>query len=271
MARAITQGVCMKQRIGMPRICVLKTDGTNCDQETAYAFAQAGGNAQIVTINQLHTKQVQLKDFDILAIPGGFSYGDDIASGKVFAIELLSFVKDELLEFVAQKKLIIGICNGFQVLVRTGLLPFTDLGNISVALTDNASGTFECRWVNMKVEKSPCVFTQSLIGQEVTFQAAHAEGNFFTDDATLKKIEDQGLVVLRYALNSVSTQEYPANPNGALHAIAGMCDATGRIFGLMPHPERFVEMHQHPNWRRRKMEPHGLPIFKNAIQYIQNL
>ncbi len=259
----------MKQRIGMPRVCILKTDGTNCDQETAYAFEQAGGNAQIVLINQLHTRQVQLKDFDILAIPGGFSYGDDIASGKVFAIELLSFLKDELLEFVSQKKLIIGICNGFQVLVRTGLLPFKELGTISVALTDNVSGKFECRWVNMKVEKSPCVFTQGLIGQEITFQSAHAEGNFFADNTTIKKIEEHGLVVLRYALNGVATQEYPANPNGALHAIAGMCDATGRIFGLMPHPERFITAQQYPNWRRTKMEPYGLSIFKNAIYYVK--
>jgi len=251
------------------RICILKTDGTNCDHETMYAFQKAGGNAEIVSVNDLRSKKTQLTDYQVLVIPGGFSYGDDVASGKILAVELLTYLKDQLENFISQDKLVIGICNGFQVLVRTGLLPFKNVGTMQATLSYNDSGTFECRWVSMQVEKSPCVFTKELEGQEIMLPAAHAEGKYFTDDAVIQKIEDEQLVVLRYTHAGTRTQAYPNNPNGSLHAIAGICDPTGRIFGLMPHPERFVEHYQHPNWRRENYTvPHGLPIFEQAVCYF---
>lgn len=250
-----------------PRVCILKTDGTNCDVETAHAFAKAGADVQNVLVKQLRTHQQSLRNFQIIAIPGGFSYGDDIASGKILAVELLSLLRDELQECLARDTLIIGICNGFQVLVRTGLLPFGTLGDMQVTLAHNDSGKFECRWVNMIVEKTPCIFTQNLQGKSISLQIAHGEGKFFCDEKKLEQIENQGLVALRYAQSGKPSQEYPANPNGSLHAIAGICDPSGKIFGLMPHPERFVEKYQYPNWRNEQKDAQGLEIFKSAVEY----
>lgn len=265
-----------------PNVLVLKTDGINCDEETAFAFDLAGGNSKIVHVNDLRSKKESLKNYNILAIPGGFSYGDDVVSGKILAIELSSFFSEELKKFIKRKKtLIIGICNGFQVLVRTGLLPFGKLGKMHATLINNDSGKFECRWINLKIEKnSNCVFLKNLERKNASCQIAHGEGKFFTDPATLEKIEKQKLVVFRYAdSNGNSTQKYPDNPNGALNAIAGICDPSGRILGLMPHPERFVKTEQHPNWRRmpfdksirqaQDLRPQGLLIFENMINYVK--
>lgn len=253
-----------------PRVCILKTDGTNCDQETFYAFDKVGGDCSLVHVNQLRNGEQKLSEYQILAVPGGFSYGDDIHSGKVLSVELASFLNEQLTQFVGDGKLVIGICNGFQVLVRTGLLPFNELGTIQATLMQNDSGHFECRWTNLLVEKTNCVFTQGMEGTVVQYQAAHGEGKFYTNEQTLKQIEDAGQVVFRYvdAQSGKPTQAYPQNPNGSLHAIAGICDPTGRVLGLMPHPERFVEQYHHPNWRRISfLEPHGVAMFRNAIEY----
>ena len=243
-----------------PNICVLKTDGTNCDEETSYAFSKAGGKCRIVHLNQLRSDNDELANYQIIAIPGGFSYGDDIVSGKILALELTSFLKDQLQEFVAAGKLIIGICNGFQVLVRAGLLPFGDIGNMQVTLAHNSSGHFECRWVELWV-KDNCVFTKGIY--YAALQVAHGEGRFYAEKNVLAKIESQKLVAVRYCSGH--------NPNGSLWDIAGICDPTGRIFGLMPHPERFVELTQHPNWRElpNDVEPRGLKIFKNAVNFFK--
>ncbi|SFR10132.1 phosphoribosylformylglycinamidine synthase I [Desulfoscipio geothermicus] len=255
-----------------PRVCILRTDGTNCDRETLHAFAKAGGNCNLVHVNQLRNGGEKLADYQIMAIPGGFSYGDDIHSGKVLSVELASFLQDQLRQFIEDGKLIIGICNGFQVLVRTGLLPRGELGNIRATLMQNDSGKFECRWVNLRVENSNCVFTRGLEGTILQYQVAHGEGKFYTNEQTLQEIEGAGQVVFRYAdARGNPTQDYPANPNGSLHAIAGICDQTGRVLGLMPHPERFVETHHHPNWRRIVFsEPHGMALFRNAVDYALN-
>ncbi|MBI3420867.1 MAG: phosphoribosylformylglycinamidine synthase I [Candidatus Sungbacteria bacterium] len=255
-----------------PRVCILRTDGTNCDEETAYAFEQAGGRPELTHINQLRCRTCRLQSYEILAIPGGFSYGDAIASGKILAVELVSYLGEEIGEFINQQKLVIGICNGFQVLMRTGLLPFCTLGRMQATLTANDSGHFECRWISMMAEPSPCVFTRN-IEEPMQLQVAHGEGKFFTDNETLQKIEAEGLVALRYADESDrQTQCYPANPNGSLNGIAGVCDPTGRIFGLMPHPERFVRPLQHPNWRRNAIaQPHGLAIFRNAVEFAKDM
>lgn len=254
-----------------PNVCILRSDGTNCDEDLLHAFEKAGAKPQLVHVNQLRNKEKNLKDFQILALPGGFSYGDDIASGKVLAVELMSFFKDELQNFVDKKGYVLGVCNGFQTLIRTGLLPFTTLGKMSVTLTNNDSGHFECRWVKIKAEKSRASYFDDLdLIMDVSVN--HGEGKIFTDEQTLQKIEDENLVVFRYVDTSGKpTQHYPENPNGALHAIAGITDKTGRIVGLMPHPEKFVDMDQHPNWRRGTFPiPHGLPFFDRIVDFVKS-
>lgn len=257
-----------------PRVCIIRTDGINCDEETFHAFAKVGAQCRIVHVNQLRNRKEKLADYQIIALPGGFSYGDDIHSGKVLAVELTSFLKDQLQEFVETGKLVIGICNGFQVLARTGLLPDRDLGEIKTTLIVNSSGHFECRWVNLLVERTHCIFTRGMEGTIVSTQIANAEGNFYTRPDTLQEIENRGQVVFRYVgADGNPTVLYPANPNGSLNAVAGICDSTGRIMGMMPHPERYVEKTQHPNWRRLPDDivPHGLAIFKNAVEYAQQM
>lgn len=251
-------------------VCILQSDGTNCDNELFYAFKKFGGNPQFVHVNELRDKSKSLKDFQILALPGGFSYGDDIASGKILAVELISFLKDEIEEFRNKGGLIIGICNGFQTLVRTGLLPFGRLGKMDATLAQNDSGHFECRWIRLKLEKSRCVFLKGNHDMG-WFSVNHGEGKFFANAETLKKIEAQNLVVFRYVDEDGNpTQKYPENPNGSLNAIAGVTDPSGRVLGLMPHPEKFVDITQYPNWRREKInKPHGAFIFENMINYVK--
>lgn len=256
-----------------PKVLILKTDGINCDEELTFAFTQANGNAKIVHINELRSKYENLKNYHILAIPGGFSYGDDIISGKILAIELTSFFSEELREFIERNNtLVIGICNGFQVLIRTGLLPFRSIGKMDATLTNNDSGHFECRWINLRIdENTNCVFLRH--PNILSFQVAHGEGKFFAKPEQLQKVENQNLVVFRYcdALGN-ATQEYPLNPNGSLNAIAGICDATGRILGLMPHPERFIRKTHHPNWRRMdNFKPEGLQIFEGMVKYAKQM
>jgi len=252
-----------------PNVCILRADGTNCDLETYYAFEKAGGRCRMVHVNQLRSGEEKLADYQLLALPGGFSYGDDVHSGKVLAVELTSFLKDSLQEFVDAGKPVLGICNGFQVLVRTGLLPGRRLGEISSTLMHNDSGRFECRWVTLGVEESPCVFTRGLAGSAISIQAAHGEGKFYAEESRLDQLEAAGQVVFRYTgAGGRPTMEYPHNPNGSLRAIAGICDPKGLVLGLMPHPERFVDLFQHPNWRRGGFDrPHGLPLFENAVKY----
>ena len=251
-------------------VCILQSDGVNCDYELFYAFEKFGGTPEFIHVNELREKTKSLKDFDILALPGGFSYGDDIVSGKILAIELINFLKNEIENFRKKGGIIIGICNGFQVLVRTGLLPFGNLGKMEATLLNNEGGHFECRWIDIKTEKSKCVFLRDNynIGH---FAINHGEGKFFASPEVIKKIEDENLVVFRYAdKNGNNAKEYPENPNGALNAIAGITDPTGTILGLMPHPEKFIDNTQYPNWRRENIsKPHGSYIFESMIKFVK--
>lgn len=252
---------------------VLRTDGINCDFETLFAFDQAGGNSRLVHINQLRSGAEKLADYQIMALPGGFSYGDDVHSGKILAVELISSLKEQLMTFLAVGKPVLGMCNGFQVLVRTGILPGRSPGTISVALMGNDSGHFECRWIRLRVEKSACIFTRGLEGEVLDMMVAHGEGKLYTDQDTLAEIENQNQVVFRYVgPDGTPTARYPDNPNGSSRAVAGLCDPQGLVLGLMPHPERIVAVTQHPNWRRGGFQkPPALNVFRNAVSYAREM
>ena len=252
-----------------PSIAILKADGTNCEVETRHACLTVGAHADILPMNTLRSGEATLSGYDALIVPGGFSYGDDVAGGQVMAVEMMSSLRDQLADFAAARKPILGICNGFQVLVRTGLLPFGAPGEAEVALAQNHSGRFECRWVRMKAESGAGVDFLEGLPTTLEMPMAHAEGRFYAEPETLARIEDAGLVALRYAAPDGSpTEDYPANPNGSLGAIAGVADPSGRIFGLMPHPERYMERHHHPDWRGRSDDemPHGLAFFRRLVE-----
>lgn len=258
----------------VPKVCVLKADGTNCDVETADAFRLGGGTPETVMINQLKSGEKDILNYQILALPGGFSYGDDLGSGKVLGIELDVYLRDQIHEFTERRNgLVLGICNGFQVLTRTGLLPFGTIGEQKATLDANVSGGFRCAPVNLRIEKdNACKF---LPGQNkiVEYQVAHGEGNFYAPQDVINRIEGNGQVVFRYVnRDGKPTKEFPDNPNGSINAIAGICDPSGRILGLMPHPERSVKKTQYVNWRRMgDFEPEGLQVFRNMIQYASQL
>lgn len=257
-----------------PKVCVLITDGINCDEEMANAFAVSGGRPKIVHVNELRVGDDNLRNYQILAIPGGFSYGDDIASGKILAIELTTYLGDQIHDFVEGRKgLVLGVCNGFQVLVRTGLLPFGKMGDMKATLSHNNSGHFECRWINLNTEDdNVCVFLKGMKSM-ASFQVAHGEGKFFANQPELDKVEEKKLVVFRYCDRLGNpTQKYPMNPNGSLNAIAGICDPSGQILGLMPHPERFIRLTQHPNWRRLPdLKPRGLEVFQGMVEFASQM
>ena len=252
------------------RTLMIRAPGTNCDVETAFAFEQAGAAVTPVHINRLIRGEEHLTDYQILVVPGGFTYGDDISAGKVLANELRLNLGAEIKRFVADGKLILGICNGFQVLVKAGVLPgLPDDGSPRLTIGANDSGKFECRWVHLAVdEKSPCVFTRGI--EHLELPVAHGEGKVIADPEVLPRLN----VTLYYTdENGDSSAGYPCNPNGSDGNIAGLCDPSGRIFGLMPHPERYVRGTQHPQWTRKGAREHGdgFQIFANAVSWAQGL
>jgi len=254
-----------------PKVCILRSAGTNCDKETASAFRLAGAIPEFVHIHSLVGGQRPLEEFHILALPGGFSYGDDIASGKIFANELRFKLADSLRQFVDDGKLIIGICNGFQILVKSGLLPAGREMKQNTSLIINDSGKFEARWVYLK-PSGKCVWTKGM-KKVIYLPVAHGEGKFVTaDKAVLKGLKKNRQIVFQYCDAEGGPCGYPGNPNGSAEGIAGICDQTGRIFGLMPHPERHVYAVQHPrNWEFKSVsEGDGLQIFKNGVKYVQD-
>jgi len=251
-----------------PRALVLRAPGTNCDHETAHAFERAGGIARRIHVRALAQRPALADDFQILCIPGGFSYGDDIASGRILALELRTRLGDALLRFRDRGGLVLGICNGFQVLLQTGLLlSDPETGRPQAALTHNAAGRFVARWVGLHALPGGCVFLQGL--GDLELPVAHGEGRFVgRSTAELARLEEAGQLVLRYA--GVPHGE-PANPNGSALDVAGACDATGRVLGMMPHPERFIEATQHPAWMGRldaDAAGAGLAIFTNAVKAV---
>jgi len=245
-----------------PRIIVLRTAGTNCDKETASAFEMAGGEPDLVHINELSRDEKFLKDYQILAIPGGFTYGDDIASGKILANEIKYKLNKDLKNFINSGKLIIGICNGFQVLVKAGILPGINSGAMEATLSFNDSGSFIDKWVELDSAQT-CVWTKEL-KEKIYLPIAHGEGKFIPKDKdVLNNLRKNSQIVFRYV----------DNPNGSIDDIAGICDTTGRVLGMMPHPERHVIATQHPRWTREGLKEFGdgLAIFKNGIEYVKKI
>ena len=266
------------------RVLVLSGYGLNCDHETAYAFELAGAKADRVHMNALIDGSADLDSYQIMAFSGGFGWGDDHGAGVVQAIRLKTNIGHKILDFVEKGNLIIGICNGFQVLVNLGLLPGLDrdYGKRSIALTYNDCGNFRDDWVHLAVNSaSPCVFTRGLEVLELPIR--HGEGKFVTDTDILSRLEHNQQVAVRYSLpdGGLAKGEFPHNPNGSMDDIAGLCDPTGRIFGLMPHPEAYSHWTNHPDWVRRKvlMKRNGLSsgddltqgsrMLQNAVHFLR--
>lgn len=270
-------------------VLVLTGYGLNCDNETAYAFELAGASARRVHINALIAGAVNLADFQILVFGGGFSWGDDHGAGVIQAVRMKTSMGNQLFDFVEKGNLVMGICNGFQTLVNLGLLPgFDPPGQRpenttrSVAVTFNDCGNFRDQWVTMRVNtESPCVYTRGLTDLELPVR--HGEGKFYTDSKTLSRLMDHRQVALQYALpdGSPADQAFPHNPNGSIFDIAGICDPSGRIFGLMPHPEAYNHWTNHPDWplRKEKLKRQGeslpsgltpgLQMLANGVAYFK--
>jgi phosphoribosylformylglycinamidine synthase len=271
-----------------PKALVLTGFGLNCDWETTHALELAGAEARRVHINQLVRGEeigeiARLEDYQIFAFIGGFSWGDDHGAGVIFASKLLYNIGEDILRFIEEGNLVIGICNGFQAMVNVGLLPGFDgdYSSRTVALIGNDCGNFRDQWVHLKVETgSPCVFTRGL--QHLELPVRHGEGKFYAEESVIKDLEEKNQVVVRYANSEGNSANgsYPENPNGSMNDIAGICDSTGRVFGLMPHPEAYNHWTNHPNWTlfkeryRRGGEPYpqegyGIKIFRNAVEYFK--
>jgi len=266
-------GISMKEI----KVCILRTAGTNCDKETAFAFLKAGARPELVHINKLISREEKLDNYHILAISGGFSYGDDLGAGKILANELKLKLIEDITKFISQGKLIIGICNGFQVLVKSGLLPGNPDLKQDASLIINDSGKFEDRWVFLKSRAAShtpqvrCVWTRGL-PEVIYLPVAHGEGKFITrDKSVLEKLRANGQIVFQYCDETGNHLGYPYNPNGSEENIAGICDESGRIFGLMPHPERHIDVLQHPRGLEtvHKNEGDGLRIFNNGVEYAK--
>ncbi|MDD5178216.1 MAG: phosphoribosylformylglycinamidine synthase subunit PurQ [Candidatus Nanoarchaeia archaeon] len=263
-----------------PRVLVLAGHGINCEEETKFAFDRAGAKAELVHVNDLINKSKNLEDYQILAFPGGFSFGDDTGSGNALANKIKNHLWDEIKYFVEGDKLAIGICNGFQVMTSLGLLPALDrkYGNQQVALLPNENARYFTRWVDLKFEgKSP--WTNGI--EEMIIPIAHGEGKFYADQGILDKIENGKLVAARYVRGDICNHfSLDANPNGSLNDIAAIMDKTGKLIGMMPHPERAVDVAQLPHytWIREKCKRErrdvpdfgqGLKIFENAVKYFE--
>ncbi len=269
--------------MAQPKTILVTGYGINCEEETRFAFEKAGAIADIVHINDIIEKTSLLENYQIFVFPGGFSYGDDTGSGKALSNRIRNNLRDEIDSFLERDTLMLGICNGFQVMVNIGVVPALEktTGNVEVSLEHNTSFRYQCRWVDLQIEKeSNCVFTRGL--ETLHVPVAHGEGNFFAAPEVLEHIEDSKLVTMRYSKSdgTKANGEFPFNPNGSLNDIASICDRTGRVMGMMPHPERGMFFTQRDDWSllreeyRRNgkdvpVESDGIRIFKNAVEYFR--
>lgn len=251
-----------------PRALVLRAAGTNCDRETEYALQRAGFAAERTHVFRVMEDPALLDEAQFLVVPGGFSYGDDVAAGKILANQMLHRLAEPLTRFVEAGKLVLGVCNGFQVLIKSGLLPWGKVdpagAGRDATLAWNDSGQFVDKWIHLRADSDRCAFVAK--GDVITLPIAHGEGKFVPrDEAVLDTLRGNDQVVYRYCTPDGQTGT-DANPNGSVDDVAGICDPTGRVMGLMPHPERFVDFTQHPNWtRHRPSGCAGLKVFERAF------
>ncbi len=255
-----------------PRAWVLRAAGTNCDRETEYALQEVGFAAERVHVYRAMENPAVLQDVQLLVIPGGFSYGDDVSAGKILANQMLHRLSDALNAHLDGGKLVLGICNGFQVMLKAGLVPAGRVdpatAGTDVTLAWNDSGRFEDRWVHLRVDSDRCAFLPP--GEVLALPIAHGEGKFVPrDDEVLQRLRDGHQLALRYCDPEGNAGPYPVNPNGSIDDVAGLCDPTGRAFALMPHPERFFDITHHPQWTRGGVKrADGRLIFERAFEYL---
>ena len=286
-----------------PRALVLQAHGSNRDFDVSEALTLAGTEPIGVPLNELRMNKTRLLDFQLLVLPGGFSYADALGAGKLLALDLASYFADEISAFVESAKPVIGICNGFQALVKSGILPGnhviarrtlsptkqspvksdvserTEIAsgyrpqNDGATLTFNAQGHFECRWVTLKPISQTCIWTKGL-DELIECPVAHGEGNFQTSETLpLSSFIENDQIALTYTYSdgSLANGEYPINPNGSVHDIAGICNPQGNVLGLMPHPENHIHPYQHPQWTRGMNHHSGLALFMNGVNYASQL
>lgn len=254
-----------------PKALIMRGPGTNCDQETIWALQIAGADVESFHINLLRKNPDILQKFQLLAIPGGFTYGDDISAGAVLALEIRQFLGDELKKFIDDGKLVVGICNGFQVLIKSGFLPGNNLSR-KTTLFFNDSAKFECRWIYLKknsMNESPFL---ARLPEILPCPVAHAEGKFIVNDKeTFNDLTQANQIAFTYVDADGNSGDYPINPNGSDGHIAGITDSTGRVLGMMPHPERNIFWNHHPNARRDNSSnmAAGSKLFEGAVEYIK--
>lgn len=255
-----------------PRVLILRAAGINCDEETAAACELAGGQPERIHINRIADGSVRLNDYAALVIPGGFSYGDHLGAGKLLAVDLQHRVGDALQRFVADGRPVLGICNGFQVLVKAGLLPGDEVApRQTVTLTNNENSSYECRWVRLRANPASASIFLRGMEQPFTLPVGHGEGRLAAPTDTLAAIEAHEQIALQYVdEHDAPATEYPANPNGSAHAIAALTNTQGNVLGIMPHPDRAYLPQLHPDWRRSgRAEGDGLRLFRNMIAYVK--
>jgi len=266
-----------------PQALILQAHGTNRDYDVAEALTLAGADPHPVPLNDLRAGKKHFADYQMLVVAGGFSYADSLGAGKLLALDLNSYLNEEISAFVESGKPVIGICNGFQALVKSGILPGTssraersvsevEAGEVKTTLTFNEQGHFECRWVHLAPVSQTCIWTKDL-EDNIICPVAHGEGNFQSSDTSFVNtltVQDQIALTYIYPDGSPANGDYPINPNGSILDIAGICNPQGNVLGLMPHPENHIYPHQHPQWTRGIKGNSGLVLFENGVKYAKN-